>query len=171
MANELVGDIIDIEHTDDASATDPTWNLVGKTTDTVEIASNVEVADSRIHANFQREQAATSAAWEIGFSAHVVTGTAQLETLGLIDTNSYELQSYVDSRETGNTQDALKITVYDSAADKSSGTVKWDLGTSDYVLVQETANVQVEDYSTRDFTIYSRIKPIRLEAGGSFPTP
>jgi hypothetical protein len=171
MANSLVGDIIEIEFTDDYDATDPTWNVVGKTTDTVEFSPGVETADSRIHSQFSRVVNAVSELWEISFSAHVVTGTAQLESLELIDTNNYELKGYADSRESDATNPAVKITAYANEADQSSGTVKWDLGTHDYLIVDGGAGLNVEDYSTRDITIYSRVRPIRLEAGGTFPSP
>jgi len=169
MANSLVGDVIEIELTDDHTATDPTYNVVGKTTDTVEITPNAEVADSRIHGQFARVQNVVSESWELSFAAHVVTGTAQMEALGLIDTTNYELLGFADSREMSASAPALKITAYATEADQSSGTVKWDLATNDYIIVDEGAGIQVEDYSTRDLTVYSRIRPIRLEAGGSLP--
>jgi hypothetical protein len=167
MADTLVGDIIDIEHTDDHTASTPTWNKVGKTTDTMEIAPNVETASRRHHEDFQMDKAAVSEAWEITFSADIVTGTAQLETVDLIDTSSYELQGYADSRESGNTADAITITGYASEADKASSTVKWELGTSDYLITVGTGELNVEDFSTREFVIHSRVEPVRLDAGGS----
>lgn len=168
MADSLVGDIIDIEHTDDHTASTPTWNKVGKTTDTVEISPNNEVAERRHHEDKQMDKTAVSESWEITFSSDIVTGTAQLETLDLIDTTTYELKGSADSRETGNTADAITITAYDSEADKEAGTVKWELGTSDYVIVVDSGELAVEDYSTREMIIHSREPPIRLDAGGSF---
>lgn len=170
MADSLVGDIIEIEKTDDYTATDPTWNVVGKTTDTVEVNSGTETAESRVHGQYAQLVNAISELWEIGFLAHVVTGTAQLEALGVIDTTDYDLKGHVDSQEETGTNPAIKITAYASEADQASGTVKWDLATYDYLLVTGTASVQVEDYSTRDFTLYSRHRPLRLEAGATFPT-
>lgn len=167
MANSLVGDIIDIEFTDDHTASTPTWNLVGQTTDTVEIDSGIETADNRIHGQFSRVVNAVSELWDIGFSAHVVTGTAQLETMGLIDTSTYELKAYSDSRELSASNPAVRITAYATEADKSSGTVKWDLATDDYLITAGTASLNVEDYSTRDISLFSRIRPIRLDEGGS----
>jgi hypothetical protein len=163
----IVGDLIEIEHTDDHTASSPTWNIVGKTTDTVELAPNTDVAEQRLTADRQMDKTATTEAWEIGFSADVVTGTAQLETLDVIDTSSYELQGYADSRETGNTADALQVTVYDNEADKASDTVKWQVATSNYLLQVGGGELAVEDYSTREFTIHSRMRPIRIDAGGS----
>lgn len=163
----IVGDIIEIEHTDDHTVASPTWNLVGKTTDTVEISPNVDVAEARRQGSKQKDKAATGEGWEIGFTGEIVTGTAQLETLGLIDTSSYELLGSVDSRETGNTGDAIQITVYDNEADKSADTPKWQSATSDYVLVAGSGELSVEDFSTRDFTIHSRMRPIRIDAGGT----
>lgn len=165
--DSIVGDIIEIEHTDDHTASSPTYDLVGKTTDAVEMSPNTEVADERQHASFQRDKTATSEAWEIAFAADVVTGTAQLEALDLIDTSTYELKGHVDSRETSNANDAIQITVYDNEGDQASDTVKWQVATDDYVLVVGSGSVQVEDYSTRDFTIHSRIRPIRIDAGGT----
>ncbi|MDT3434687.1 hypothetical protein [Haloarcula sp. 1CSR25-25] len=167
MAETLVGDIIEIEHTDDHSASTPTWNKVGKTKDTVEIAPETEVADVRHHEDFQRDKTATSEAWEISFAADIVTGTAQLETIDLIDTSTYELKGYADSRETGNTADAITITVYDNEADQADNTVKHEVGTTDYVIIADSGEMAVEDYSTREFVIYSRERPVRLDAGGS----
>jgi hypothetical protein len=167
MAETLVGDIIDIEHTDDHTASTPTWNKVGKTTDAMEIAPNVETASRRHHEDFQMDKAAVSEAWEITFSSSIVTGTAQLETVDLIDTSSYELQGYADTRESGNAADAITMTAYASEADKASGTVKWETGTSDYLLTVGSGEVNVEDFSTREFVIHSRVPPVRLDAGGS----
>lgn len=163
----IVGGIIEIEHTDDHSIADPTWTLVGKTTDTVEVSPNTSTADQRVHGSTQRDKAATDEAWEIAFTADIVTGTAQLEALGAIDTTTYELKGHVDSRETGNANDALQITVYEDEEAKSSGTPKWQIATSDYLLIVESGTVDVEDFSTRDFTIHSRERPVRLDAGGS----
>lgn len=165
--DSIVGGIIEIEHTDDVTATDPSWDLIGKTTDTVEISPNTEVADERQHGSMQRDKSATSEAWEIAFTADVVTGTAQLEALGVIDTDDYTMKGHVDSRETGNTGDALRVTVYENESDAQSGTEKWQIGTTDYLLVVGSGTVQVEDYSTRDFTIHSREQPIRIDAGGT----
>ena len=109
----------------------------------------------------------TDEAWEIAFTANIITGTAQLETLDVIDTSNYELKGYADSDETGNTADALQVSVYEDEAAKSSDTVKWQVATSDYVLVVGSGTIDVEDYSTRDFTIHSRVRPIRIDAGGS----
>jgi len=165
--DSIVGGIIEIEHTDDYTASTPTWTLVGKTTDTVEVSPNTSVSDQRIHGSEQREKAATDEAWEISFTADIVTGTAQLESLGAIDSSTYELKGSVDSRNTGNTGDALQITVYEDQAAKDAGTVKWQVATSDYLLVVGSGTVDVEDFSTRDFTIHSREAPIRIDAGGS----
>lgn len=163
----IVGDIIEIEHTDDHTASSPTWNLVGKTTDQIEVNPNTSVADQRLQDSLQRDKHATDEAWEVGFTANIVTGTAQLETLGAIDTTTYELKGFVDSNETENTGDAIQVTVYDNEADKTSDTPKWQIATSDYVLVIGSGSIDVEDYSTRDFTIHSRMRPIRIDAGGS----
>ena len=167
MADSIVGDIIEIEHTDDHTASSPTWNLVGKTKDTVEMSPETEVADARHHGEFNRDKTATSEAWELSFSADIVTGTAQLETLGLIDTSSYELRGHVDSDETSNANDAVSITVYDNESDRDDGTVKWEAATDDYVIVVDSGEVATEDFSTREFVIHSRRRPIRLDAGGS----
>jgi len=167
MADTLVGDIIDIEHTDDHTASTPAYNRVGKTFDTVEIAANVETAERRYHEDFQMDKAAVSEAWEITFSADIVANEAQLKTLDLIDSSSYEIQGYADTRESANTADAITITAYASEADKASNTVKWKLGTSDYLLTVGSGEVNIEDQSTRDFLIESRVPPIRLDLGGS----
>ena len=165
--DSIVGDIIEIEHTDDHTATTPVWNLVGKTTDQVEVSPNTSTTDQRVHGSNQRDKAATDEAWEIAFTADIVTGTAQLETLDAIDTSTYELKGSVDSNDTGNTADAIQITVYEDQAAKDAGTVKWQIATSDYLLVIGSGQLTVEDYSTRDWTIHSRMRPIRIDAGGS----
>lgn len=165
--DSIVGDIIEIEHTDDHTVASPAWNLVGKTTDTVEVSPNTSVSDQRVHGSKQRDKRATDEAWEIGFVADIITGTAQLETLGVIDTTTQELKGSVDSDETGNTADAIQITVYANQADKASDTPKYQLATSDYLLVVGSGTLDVGDYSTRDFTIHSRQRPIRIDAGGS----
>lgn len=167
MADTLIGDIIDIEHTDDHTASSPTWNKVGKTKDTVEISPNNEVAEVRHHEDKQMDKTATSESWEVSFSSDIVTGTAQLETVDLIDTTTYELKGSADSRETGNTADAITITAYDSEADKSNNTVKWELGITNYVIVVDSGELAVEDYSTRELVIHAREPPVRLDAGGS----
>lgn len=167
MARSIVGDIIEIEHTDDYTVASPTWNVVGKTTDSVEVAPNVDVAEARRQGSNQKDKAATGEGWEIGFTADIVTGTAQLETLGAIDTTNYELKGSVDSRESSATAPALQVTIYDNEADKSSGTVKWQIATSDYLLIVGSGELTVEDFSTRDFTIHSRMRPIRKDAGGT----
>ena len=165
--DSIVGDIIVIEHTVDHTVASPTWNVVGKTTDSVEISPGTSTANQRLTEKVQEEVKAVSEAWEIGFSANIVTGTAQLETLGAIDTTSYELKGYVDSDETGNTADAIQITVYENEADQASDTPKWQVATSDYLLVVGSGTVSVEDYSTRDFTVHSRQPPVRIDAGGT----
>lgn len=167
MADSIVGDIIEIEHTDDHTVTSPTWNLVGKTTDQVEVSPNTSTTDQRVHGSKQRDKAATDEAWEIAFTADIVTGTAQLETLDAIDTSTYELKGSVDSDDTGNTADAIQISVYEDEAAKASNTVKWQVATSDYLLVVGSGQLNVEDFSTRDWTIHSRQRPIRIDAGGS----
>jgi hypothetical protein len=163
----IVGDLIEIEHTDDHTASTPTWNIVGKTVDTVDLSPNTDIAEQRRTGEFALDKSAVSGAWEIGFGADIVTGTAQLETLDLIDLSTHELREYVDSRETGNTADAVRVTVYDNEADQASGTVKWQVGTSNYIIEVGDGELSVDDYSTREFVIHSRMRPIRLDAGGS----
>jgi hypothetical protein len=163
----IVGDIIEIEHTVDHTATEPTYNLVGKTTDSVSLSPNTNTTEQRVTNELQLDKAATSEGWEVGFTADIVTGTAQLETLGAIDTTSYELKGHVDSRETDNIADAIQITVYETEADRDAGTPKWQVATSDYLLVVDSGELSVEDYSTRDFVIHSRMRPIRIDAGGT----
>lgn len=165
--DSIVGDIIVIEHTDDHTASSPTWDVVGKTTDTMTLSPNTSTAEERHTDSFQMDKTATSEAWTIGFTADIVTGTAQLETLGVIDTTDYELLGYVDTRESENTADAIQITVYETQADQQSDTPKYQVATTDYMLQVESGELSVDDYSTRDFTIHSRIRPIRIDAGGT----
>lgn len=163
----IVGGIIVIEHTDDHTASTPTWDKVGKTTDTVEIEPNPETADRRHHGSRQLDKRNTSEAWEISFSASILTGSAQLETLDLIDTSTYEYQAYADSDETSNTADALRVTVYENKSDEQSDTPKWQVATDDYLLNVDSSEVDVEDFATREFVIHSRTRPVDIEAGGS----
>jgi hypothetical protein len=167
MADSLVGDIIEIETTDDHTASTPTWTLVGKTKDTLTLSPNTEVAETRHHGAFAMDKAAVSEAWEMAFSADIVTGTAQLETLDLINTNTYELQGYADSRELSAANPAITVTAYASEADASNDNVKWEVGTSNYLVTVDSGEIGVEDFSTREMVIHSRIRPTRLDAGGS----
>lgn len=167
MADSIVGDIIEIEFTDDHTAGTPTWNLVGKTKDTVELSPNTEVAEIRHHERYSMDKSPVSESQEIAFSADVVTGTAQLEAMGLIDTNNYELKGSADSRELSASNPAVRVTVYATEADATAGNVKWRVATDDYIIIVDTGELGVEDFATREFVIHSRIRPIRLDAGGT----
>ena len=160
----IVGDIIDIEHCEDLTATEPTWDLVAKTQDTVETSPNTEVADTRLHERFNLEKSATSEAWEISFSALIETGPGQLQVLGLL-TDNYEEAGHVDSRDTA---EALRITIYADQAAKDAGEYKYRTGIEDYLLVHDGGEVPADDYSSISFVIHSRHRPIRLGLGGSF---
>lgn len=169
MAESLVGDIIEIEHTDDHTATTPQWDLVGKTKDTVEVSPNTEVAEVRHHGQYAMDKAPVSESWEIGFSTDIVTGTAQLQTLGLINETTQELKGSADSREGGGTAEAIRITVYATEEDAAAGagSEKYQLATPDYIIAVDTGEIGVEDFSTREIVVHSRVRPIRLDAGGS----
>ena len=167
MPDKIVGDIIEIEHTPDHTASSPTWTLVGATTDTVEVSPNTETTSGRDHSSKQQDKSAISEAWEIAFTRNIVTGVAQLQTLGLIDDSTYELKGSVDTRNSSNTADAIQITVYADEAAKSAGNAKYQIATSDYLLQAEAGELSVEDFSTQDFTVHSRERPKRLDAGGS----
>jgi len=160
----MAGNIIDIEHVEDLTATEPTWDLVAKTQDTVGTSPNTNVADARVHEKFNLEKSATSEAWEISFSALIVTGPGQLQTLGLL-TDNFEEKGHADSRDA---TEALRITVYEDQAAKDAGEYKYRTGVEDYLLVHDGGEIAVDDYSTVSFTIHSRHRPIRLGLGGSF---
>lgn len=163
----LVGDLIEIEHTDDFSATAPTWNVVGHTTDTVEPSPNVETAEIRQHGEFLMDVGAVSESWQTTFSKKIVSGNGALDTLGLLDDTSYELIGYYDTREGSAANEALRISVYANASDLDSGTAKYQLGLKDYLLIRGDGEIAVEDFSTVEMTIYSRLRPIRIDLGGS----
>lgn len=162
----LVGDLIEIEHTDDYTATAPVWDIVGHTTDTVEPSPNVETASIRQHGEFLMDVGAVSEAWEITFSKKIVSGNGALDILGLLGTNS-ELLGYYDTREGSATAEALRISVYANADDLDSGTAKYQLGVEDYILQRGDGEIAVEDFSTLELTILARLRPIRIDLGGT----
>jgi len=167
MAESLVGDIIEIEFTDDHTASTPTWNKVGKTKDTVELSPNTDIAEVRHHDAYAMDKSPVTESWEIGFSADVVTGTAQLETMGLIDTNNYELKGNADSRELSASNPAMRVSVYATQADADNDTEKYRVATDDYIIIADSAEIGVEDFSTRELEVHSRERPTRLDAGGT----
>lgn len=162
----LVGDIIEIEHTDDYTATSPVWTIVAHTADTVETAPNTETASIRQHGEFQMDKSAVSEAWEITFSKKILSGVAGLETLGLIGANS-ELLGSVDTRESNATAPALRIQIYASEADRDTGTVKYSLGTDNYILARGGGEINVEEFALVEMVIHSRARPVRLDEGGT----
>lgn len=162
----IVGDIIEIEHTDDYSATAPVWTHIAHTVDTIEPSANTESAEIRQHAEFQMDVAAVSAAWETTFSKKIVTGTAALTELGLIGSNQ-ELLGHYDTRDGDATAEALRISVFATEADRDSGTIKYQLGFDDYLLLRGDGSIGVEEFSTVEMTLRSRTNPIRLDAGGT----
>lgn len=162
----LVGDLIEIEHTDDYSATAPTWDIVGHTTDTVEPSPNVETAEIRQHGEFLMDVAAVSESWQITFSKKIVSGNGALDILGLLSSND-ELLGYYDVREGSASNEALRISVYANADDLDSGTAKYQLGLKDYLLIRGDGEMAVEDFSTIEFTTYARLRPVRLDLGGT----
>lgn len=162
----LVGDIIEIEHTDDYSATAPSWTQIAHTVDTIEPSPNTETSEIRQHGEFQLDVAAVSAAWETTFSKKIVTGTAGLTALKLLGGNS-ELLAQYDTRDGSATAEALRITVFASEADRDTGTVKYQLGFTDYLLMRGDGSISPEEFSTVELTIRSRTSPIRLDDGGT----
>lgn len=160
----IAGGIIDIEHCEDVTATAPTWNLVAKTQDTVELSPNAENVDARVHEKFNLEKDVVSEAWEIAFSALLVTGPGQLQTLGLL-TDDFREKGHADAPET-DTQ-AIQITVYDDQAAKDAGEVKYQVASTNYVLMHDGGEIAVDDYSTVSFVIHSRERPIRVDLGGT----
>ena len=161
----LAGDLIEIEHTEDFAATAPTWNLVGHTTDTIEPSPNVENSQVRQHGEFIMDSAAVSEAWETSFSKKITSGPGALDILGLIGDN-FELLGYHDTREGAAANEALRVTVYASVEDRAAGTVKYQLGFTDYILQRGDGEIAVEDFSTVEMTIVSRARPIRIDLGG-----
>lgn len=165
--DSVVGDIIEIEHTDDYEASTPTWTLVGKTTDTIEIAPNVEIADSRIHEQFVRDKAASSSAPEVTFSRHIVSPPGTMEALHLQDTTDYEMSFYSDTRQNDTNAEALRITVYDSEADRDADNVKKQWAFPAYILLVDSGEIAIEDFSTWEMVLHCLTEPIDLSAGGS----
>ena len=87
--------------------------------------------------------------------------------MGLIDTNNYELNGNADSRELAAANPAVRVSVYATEADASSGNEKYRVATDDYIIIAPSAEIGVEDFATRELEIHSRIRPTRLDAGGT----
>ena len=155
----VAGDVIDIEYTADASATAPVYNLVGKTSGEVSYGSNVEAADVKLHESQQLDKSVTSEAWEIEFAKLIQSTLASLRTLGLVGPND-EMKGYSDSRENGDPDPQLRITVYDSQADKDSGNDKWQITIGDFVIVDSEGAIPGDDYATRSFVVHARERPV-----------
>jgi hypothetical protein len=160
----IVGDIIIIEVTDDITATAPTWNVVGSTTDSIEPSSEAEVQDSREHGEYNLQKDASSEAWEIAFTANILTGPAQLQALGLL-TDNFAVKGSHDPGRDGTA--AIRITVYQDQAAYDAGNFKYRLGTDNYLIIQDGGEMNVDDYSTVSFVIHSRRRPVRLGLGGT----
>lgn len=160
----LVGDIIDIEVCSDLSETEPTWDLVAKTQDTIELSPNVEIASARPHEKMQQDKAGTSEAWETSFTQQIVSGPGQLQTLGLL-TEDFKQAGQYDSRDT---TEVIRITVYADEAAKSAGEFKAQIGFENYLLAGDGGEIAVDDFSTESFVIHSRHRPLRLGLGATF---
>ena len=161
----IVGDIIIIETCEDVTADAPTWTVVGSTTDSIEMSPNTEIGDSREHGSFQLEKDATSEAWEIAFTANVLSGPAQLQALGML-TDNFEMRGHYDPGRDGT--EAIRITVYADQAAYDAGNYKAQIGTDNYVLAHDGNELNVDDYSTVSFVVHTRRRPIRLGLGGTF---
>lgn len=162
----LVGDLIEIEHTDDYSASSPTWNVVGHTTDSVEPSPNVSTAEIRQHGEFMMDQNAVSEAWETSFSKKITSGPGALDILGLLGPNK-QLYGYHDTNEGTAVAEALRVSVYATAEARAAGTVKYQLGFTDFILMRGDGEITVEDFSTVEMTILGRARPVRLDLGGT----
>lgn len=161
----IVGDIIVIETSDDPNATSPTWTVVGSTTDSIEMSPNAEIADAREHGSFLLEKDPVSEAWEISFTANMLTGPAQLQSLGLL-TDTFETKGSHDPGR--DSTESLRISVYEDQAAYDAGTFKAQIGTSNHIRVHDGGEIAVDDYSTISFVLHLRERPIRLGLGGSF---
>lgn len=162
----LVGDILEMEVTDDVNATAPTWTVVAHTADAVELAPNTENAEIRQHESEQMDKAAVSEAWEISFSKKFLTGSAGLEALGLLGPNN-ELKGSADTREMSASAPALRVTAYASREAKSAGTVKWQVQTDNYMILRGSGEINVEEFALIEFVIHSRARPVRTDLSTS----
>jgi hypothetical protein len=165
--DSLAGDILEIEHTDDYTASTVSWTLIGRTADTIEESGNVEVADRRHHGSELLDKAATSEAPELSFSRDVTMTPGAMEALGLLDTSTYEQNYTHDSRTATATAEALQITAYENEAQRSNSTVKYQLGIDSYIINLDSKEFNVDDFSTMELIVHALTRPIRLDQGGS----
>lgn len=160
----IVGDIIVIETTEDHTATAPTWTVVGSTTDSIEMSPNTEISDSREHGSFLLEKDPVSEAWEISFAANMLTGPAQLQSLGLLTDDYEERGQYDPGRDS---TEALRISVYEDQDAYDAGDLKAQIGTGNHIRVHDGGEINVDDYSGISFVLHLRERPIRLGLGGT----
>ncbi|WP_435075957.1 hypothetical protein [Halococcus sp. AFM35] len=160
----IVGDIIVIETTDDATATAPTWTAVGSTTDSIELSPNAEMGDAREHGEFVLQKDPVSEAWEIALSANMLSGPAQLQALGLL-TDDFHVRGAYDPGRTSN--EAFRITVYADQAAYDAGNFKAQIGASNYVAAHDGGEINVDDYSTISVVFHLRQRPVRIGLGGT----
>lgn len=160
----IVGDIIVIETTEDATATAPTWTVVGSTTDSIEMSPNAEIADAREHGSFVLEKDPASEAWEVSTSANMLTGPAQLQALGLLTDDFRTRGSYDPGRDSN---EAFRISIYEDQAAYDDGTFKAQIGASNYVVAHDGGEINVDDYSTISVVWHLRQRPVRLGLGGT----
>lgn len=158
----LVGDILELEQTDDVNATAPTWNVVAHTADSVELSPNTENAEMRQHESEQMDKAAVSEAWELSFSKKFLTGSAGLSTLHLLGPNN-ELKGSADTRKMAANAPALRVTAYASREDRDAGNVKWQVQTDNYLLIRGSGELNVEEFALIEFVIHSRARPVRTD--------
>ena len=163
----VAGDIIEIEHTDDTTATAPTFTLIGRTADTIELSPNAETADRRHHGSLQLDKAVTSEAWEITFSKDVTISVGGEEALGLYDATTGEMRGHYDTRTGTGANEAIQITVYENETQRSAGTVKYQLGIDEYIVVADSAELAVDDFSTSELVIHALTRPKRLDQDGT----
>ncbi|MFD1515665.1 hypothetical protein [Halomarina rubra] len=163
----IAGDIIEIEHTDDTSASTISWTLVGRTADTIEMSPNAETADRNLHGQFQLDKVVTSEAWEVTFSRDVTVPTASMEALGLYDSSNGEVRGHYDSRTGAATNEALQISVYENEQQRSSGSAKAQYGIDEYIIVVDSSELATDDFSTTEMVVHALTRPKRLDADGT----
>lgn len=163
----LSGDIIEIEHTDDTTASTPTWTLIGRTTDTIELSPNVESDQSRLHESKQLDEAVVSEAWELSFSRHVTTTVAGLTALGLYDDTNGELKGSYDSRVGSENNPALQISVYENDAQRQASDAKYQLGIDEYIVKHDGAEIDPEGFASMGLVVRSLSRPKRLDQDGT----
>lgn len=169
-ADKLVGPLVDLEVTDDHTATTVSWTKVAYLADSIELSPNAEIADQNDFEARVLDKSAVSEAWEQTFSKNVTVVEAGLQALGLLDDN-YRMQGSVDTRHMTATAPAIRFSAYQTEEDMANDSPGWQLGCEDYVIARGDTEINPDDYSLGEYTLHYRRQPVRLDLGGSLGAP